>query len=355
MFCDWMQVWQDHPRELPREFVTDYTIRIDDAGEIKHTGATPFRVEGSHSSSLSIRAYENKVSFSGNVGRFGRADNVLNFDVDQTKQLINIFVSAMGLPEFTGGHVSSTAAVVSDRDTDRNVRTEHISTGAKVVRVDLTENWSAGSHSDAVAYTNYLTTVNYGRTRSNVYGDGETVVIGDKSRYKYEKVYIKSCEMNHRSKKTGVDQELIDYVEDQGIVRYELELKQACDRLGIRPWNKCTQLNCEEIFEKYQGKVMRQANIVEPTQLPTAMLKTYALHKAGINVKEQVSRATFYRHRKVILEELGIDISRKRKPEVEAVRVIRLRPVVVPDKYVQQFDRTAMALREAANEIRKAG
>ena len=354
MFCDRFDVWQDHGHDNFDDVVSQYTFRTDPDGEVIHTGAQKCRIEGSHSTSIGVRAYGSVVSFDGNIGRFGRADNLDNFTVDETKYLINVLVESLGLPPFTGSSVNSTAPVISDHASDFGRNKESVYLGAKVVRIDLTENFATGSRGDSLDYIRHLSTNNYGRQKTGIGGTGESIVIGEGSRFVYQKAYLKADELLAHKHKTGVPAELISYCYRNGIVRYELELKQACDRYGVRPWNNCTQSRCAEIFEKYRDKVMVESDVKREVELPKPQLKTLAMFKSGMNPRDHMSRATWFHHRKIIKDQTGIDISNVRSLNQEQVKVIRLRSVNVPPAFRPSVEVVADRLRQAALEAKAA-
>lgn len=358
MFCDFMQVYQDHGQSGNWATVCDQlTYRVDSAdGAVLHKGATPLKIEGSYATAFLVRCHGGVVSFSGNIGRFGRSDNVVNFSVDDTKKLINIFLSAMGLPVFTGGQVTSSAPVISDGQQDDSRRIESIYNGARVTRVDLTENFATGSRVDALEFMRLMSMTNYGRMKVGVYGNGETVTIGEGSRYLYQKIYLKADEMRQRQKKTEVSDDYIQHAYDSGLVRYEIEFKQACDRVGIRPWDNCTDKKIKPIYKQYREKAIKTMKTIDDKgeALPLPVLKTYCMFREGTDPRLHMSRATWYKHKKIIEDVKGIDISNPRASSEEPTRIIELEKYEPPQHHKPDFEFVAAQLLKAAESVRVA-
>ncbi|CAA32522.1 gene X product [Lineavirus I22] len=71
--------------------------------------------------------------------------------------------------------------------------------------------------------------------------------------------------------------------------------------------------------------------------LPSALRMTYVCWKQGICVTDMVSRATYFRHRKV-LKEFGIDIAVTvdrvdNSNVVPLIRVLEAKPASIPSQY----------------------
>lgn len=293
---------------------------IDPSGEISRLKSLPVKVEGSHSTKLTVRVDKDRVYLSGNVGRFGRRDNLFNFDVDVTKRLANAVMDRFGLPRFDSR--------------------------AKIVRIDLTTNYATGSASNARQYLWSIGRIATGRQKRHAHPDGATVEWGGKgnggsgSRYVYSKVYIKGTELYKKQKKTEAPQSAIDYCHDQGIVRYEVELKQALYRKGLKNWNDCTTETTTRLFEEYRDRqimaeIKTEANDISKLSKEGRMV--YNSWKCGEDLVSMMSRATWYRHRRKILDALDVDIAERCKDPIPEpkVKVIYLKPITeLPANYL---------------------
>jgi II/X family phage/plasmid replication protein len=94
----------------------------------------------------------------------------------------------------------------------------------------------------------------------------------------------------------------------------------------------------DELFNTYLGKInmTTQATLIDEQLLnmPSKLRGTYTLWKQGIHLRDMLSKPTFFRHRKDLLE-FGIDInSTCLTPEhnnvVPLMRIIEAKPVEIP-------------------------
>lgn len=152
------------------------------------------------------------------------------------------------------------------------------------------------------------------------------------------KAYRKGAEM----KAHGVDDELVQWATDQGIVRVELELKRReLQERGLRDIGNITQEKLEAIFEDHLEPFRRVDSSDEPdilAAIPARSRAYAAAWLAGQDVRLLCSSATLYRHAKV-LREYGLDILESRNIErfPVKVRVIDLVPVSVPEWYLKRM------------------
>lgn len=109
----------------------------------------------------------------------------------------------------------------------------------------------------------------------------------------------------------------------------ELELKRACD---LAP-------RIDGLYEDYVSRIiMNGQQKLSPAQimkLPARLRSTYALWKDGHFMIDMLSRASYYRHRKELLE-FGVDISMPCDADTEAsnvvplIRVLEAKPKTLP-------------------------
>lgn len=150
------------------------------------------------------------------------------------------------------------------------------------------------------------------------------------------KAYRKGPEM----KKHGLpaDHNLVRYCEEHGIVRVEVELKRRLlGELGLDEIGNVSDAKLAELFREQTEPFRRFDMSDEPDILASVPVRSRAYAAAwlaGQDVREMVSRATLFRHAK-ILREHGLDILEPRNIERFPVRVrmIDLQPVAIPDWY----------------------
>ena len=333
-FIDWITIKQSH--ELPLPVITDGCIQsINADGVLQFQTHRAKRIEGSYDTSMSIRCDGHTVIFSGNISRFGEPDNVFGLDLQTAIRKLNLVIEKLGIPPFTAGQRMIIAKTVYGE------RTGAIAwTGATISRLDCTQNYITGSHENAKAYLEYLSTQQgSARTQVGTHGDGETVDWNRGSRRVYQKVYIKATELIKHKNETP----MMHFCQDNGLIRNEVTYKatqlqtMSCYYLGGFDMK---QLELD-LSQRQSILTRATADVDDLDTLPNHFRRTARDYLAGDDVRTNLSLATFKRHRKAILP-YGIDISVKRnvinfRPKV---RVIQLQPVVQSDyeQYLENFN-----------------
>lgn len=335
-FVDWLTIRQTHEHQLP-EVNCGVVMGVDVNGEVEWQTKRASRIEGSFETSVQVRCDGNTVTFHGNVSRFGRSNNLFGYSFGQCLIRVNNILQRLGLPPFTAGQKFYRQV----RHDSGECSLRPAWTGATISRIDLTANFETGSMSDARAYLAWLSTQQgSSRLKVGTYPDGETVEWGKGSRYLYQKVYIKSTDM----KKRGGPQELIDYCESVGLVRFEVTAKstwlieKGCNYLGGFDMKQL-----ELLFEERTSLLTRAEHTHDDLEeLPNAYRRTARDYLAGDDLKKRMSKVSFWRHRKAILP-YGIDISVARNVVnfQPRIRVIELKPASVPTWY--QLDERLVA------------
>lgn len=326
-FVDWLSVSQVHTEGGLPLVDSGCVMGVDDSGELEWKTSKAVKHEGSFETSLNVRCDGHRVTFSGNVSRFGRADNLFGFDFWECMRRVNEVLQHYNLPPFSAGKKI-------ERVSRGEVRYEW--TGARVSRIDLTANYETGSVDNAHALMQYLGSQHAGRHEGRVLGQGETVAFGAGSRRQYWKAYIKHLELTRHG---GGDQRVIEHCASRGVVRFE----------GTVRSNALTDLGCAflgdyesgwamaqliQLFEQ-QTQVLHRAerSTDDLDELPRHLRATARDYMAGMDCAARMSRASFYRHRAELLP-YGIDIAvRNVRPFQPRVRVIELRPAEIPSWY----------------------
>lgn len=339
-FCDWVSIYQTHPRlsdDLPR--VNDGAfVRYAADGSHECTTLKKFKVEGSHETGVFIRCDGKTVWFEGNVSRFGRLDNVFGFSLQQCIDRINAICSSLGLPPFTSG--SSYRSQTNDR---------LCFTGARITRLDLTNNFQAGSPENAYSFMRHLSMQQASRLKTGTYGEGETVDFGRGSRRVYSKAYLKAPEIlrHSRKKSKGGETEfsrpfnpyinqLAEWCASIGLVRFETTYKstflidnsfQYLGGLDMRRLEK-------DFIERQSVFTRTTCEADQLSELPKASLAVYRMWQAGDDLITKFKKSQFYKHRSALLP-FGVDIAIKSNVInfVPRVKVIQLSPCPVPDFY----------------------
>lgn len=267
------------------------------------------QVKGSHDTSVMIFSDGCRVLVMGNVGRFGRIDNVFNLSFWETLEKTNSITKKFGLPPFTKGK-----SVYLDGKTIRHF-------GAVVTRLDITVNVKTGSPQNARHLVDMLKTRSMKYVKKRVYDTSVSWGTGRNPCKAYNKAQEIIGHLKGKSKE--LKQEVLSSVGyktalEDGLVRFEqtidrktlsetylrdienitdeklaMALKRKLDEVFQQPDRKVTKYNPLAVFEKKKHR-----NTVNAWML-------------GQDLKDEnnMSTATYYRHRKEILAISGIDIS----------------------------------------------
>ena len=206
----------------------------------------------------------------GDVGVFGRHDNVFNYSfVDTIKKLNDLLVNDFELPPFTAGE-----------DFFRQVRFHRFKelkllrvwTGATLSRIDLTQNFFLGSPELAAEYMHYLASLKPTRMRTHINGSSdliETVNYGLNSKYRSGVVYNKALEFSrHKADKLKHKEpyylNLFNYLNNNGVLRYELRLRQRyLTQSGLRYLGAIMEYpqELDKIFAESASAVIRDTSL----------------------------------------------------------------------------------------------
>jgi hypothetical protein len=330
LFVDWLTIRQVHPAGgLPK--VSDgWVIGVDADGQAQFETMKRSEIEGSFESRMWLRSNGNEVEFHGNIARYGRRDNVFGYSFRETIRRVNDLLNLHGLPPFEPG------------EKRRYADTGLFWTGARASRIDITVNYSAGSEADASRMLLALGQHHIGRQRGTVSPDESTVMYGYGSKYVSGKVYLKHVELErHRKRRSGahVDQEVIDFCKSVGLLREEFTLKSRFLTQQDLCW--LGEIDAQRLYQVYRSRTQfqrfRTMDIKDTSALSAGARGTLARYEQG--EPHGLARRTYYRHRKEILETVGIDISVPRNVEQlqTPVRVIEVQPLVAPEWYRRKY------------------
>jgi X family protein len=321
-------------------------VRCDDKG-LRYSIKSR-EVSGSHSTKLRLRSDGRTVSLSGNVGRYGRPDNVWNYDLDETVLRASQIARDHGLPAFTPGECYEVQRL-SRHDYDLGLY--HRWTGAAIRQLHVTQNRCAGNPKMAIETMRYLQGHRAARLSKGTYGD-ETLQFGRTGGHKWIVVYRKAAEMlaharGDDAKKAVKKTPEYQMAHDMGLIRIECKFSadylrdHACRYIGDATMAKVISLFRNETAFLLDADPDRALRVV--SELPPK-LRSAALHWIrGDDLREIYPRATFFRHVKA-LRELGIDASEPRgerrqggldelQAMLDRLPKVDLRPLPPPEWY----------------------
>lgn len=366
-FIDWMDMRQTHSgQDLPivgggvlvkGEEAMECTEEgqrfiVVKAGEGYTNHVRPLQHRGSYDTNLLVRCDGTHVRISGNVGRWGRADNVFNHSLGDTVAKASEIVMDKGLPAFSAGH-KCMKQTMSRHDIERNVNPWDWS-GAHFQELHATRNFMAGNEAISKEAMRYMSAKRGARLAKGIYGD-ETLVFGKQNGKLHKRVvvYRKAAEMLAHAKgqdaKTAMKKtQEYQFAQDVGLIR--IECKWGRDFLrdnGLRYLGDSTMSKVISIFERETDFLLdaEPERIIRLIDELPSKLRSAALHWIrGDDLRQLYSRATFFRHVKA-LRDIGIDASEPRnvtgKPNTEEAlqRLLDtlprfdLKPLAVPDWY----------------------
>jgi hypothetical protein len=341
LFIDWMSLWQVHPNHTPIN--SGSIITSDGSGRTLFAHTRTSRIQGSHSTSCSVKSDGSIVVASGNFGRLNRQDNLFNFSPLQFIECSNRALEFASLPRFSFRNYRDKAIGMSSPRSVGFNRTDFDETRASseflhLSRIDLTKNYSCGSVGIARSVIRAISGKSITRVKKGVGGD--VSVWWSNTRYML-KVYIKSLEMESHGCTSGLAYE---YARDNGIIRLELELKRR--ELSDLGWSNFEEfLNAwdmgtvHKLFSDYE-KVLNVNSVSNDSEfidsLPVRLRVPAAAFLSGRDVRSLMTKPTFYRYRKALLD-YGIDISDERPAQIQTkIRTVEIQPLAAPDWYWKQ-------------------
>ncbi|HAT1685402.1 TPA: Replication-associated protein G2P [Klebsiella oxytoca] len=307
-------------------------VSIDADGEIEWKSVKRLAVRGSNESTMHVRSvgsdgegHATHIYIDGNPSKFLQGHNVVGSD-DLLGLAITVYarvLSQLNIPH----HMASYFEVLNGN--------------FKISRVDINYMYSLESLENVQSWlyaAEFKAKTRHGRATSKA----GTVYMGKSSRRWSLKFYSKYVE--HMGGKKGhtipdkfVYEGLLDWTKDKlriELVLRSLELKELNLNFG-KSWNIETAKN---VFSDYIGRLEMSQNVLlsDKTimQLPRSARSTYLLWKQGANMRDILTKPTFFRQRKQLLD-YGIDInfyceSPDTNNVIPLVRTLEAKPAEIP-------------------------
>ena len=320
-----------HNPDVLRSGQSIRTKIVDGVELIEYDIANRLSVKGSHDASITIRSHtDSTVEISGNPAKFLQGHNV--FGTNDLKYLVAKMIDKLCKID-----------ELQLKPTD--IEYENIQQGNyHLTRVDVNEHFAFPSAQVARAWLRAAgNSANMKFRGAGLFIEGTLYFEG--KRY-IPKIYFKYDEINSKKKGHRLPDELlqipelIEYAEKS--LRFEIkilstQLKDWCLHLGCN-WDAdtATMLINDQFISKLQlsANMAIDSNVVE--SLPKNLRLTYAAWANGEDLRQVLSRATFYRYRTKLLEH-GIDISIVQDKEAEQtnvvpmIRYLEAVPMGIPD------------------------
>ena len=314
--CDWLSGLASSRLAAAagaRMYDTGKFCAIAPDGELKVLRSDRVLLEGSHDSRLWVSSPTGTDLFlSGNPVKFFQGHNLFG-----SSDVHGLFFAA-------GSAVRQRLGLFPSPQTYKSCEFTH-----RFSRIDLTRSFRFASDAHARAW---LRTV--GCTARTRHGGalmrGDTVYFGKSSRRWSFKLYLKSDELQARSKHHHVSEKLsqasIRQLHDWsvGVVRFELTLR------GLELKDLVFDDGAPgRIWESYFSRILLNRNteagetdMTEQT-LPQSLRGYVARWRFGEDLRATLTKPTYYRVRRELLDHLGIDIAVvQQKPERDVSRVV---------------------------------
>jgi hypothetical protein len=341
MFVDWLTVRQGH-RQAPL-FADSYVARVDiEDGKLIWGNYVGKSEEGSFSSSLRIRSDGRMVEVSGNPSRWNREENLFGVrSVDAAIAVFNSVLVGLGLPEFYEDERTRLSARLL-QGSDSLARD-----GCTITRVDVTENYSTGGLRNSEHALHALRAFRHQNRAPVDYGS--SLYWGMGSNFTTRKYYLKGPEMRrHRKGKSEYWDQVLAFVEAEGVLRFEVSCKSAfLRRSGLDRPGAWSDEVMSAILKGYGLHERATAGASSMNDIRGALVSagigelraTRLEHGAlaflnGCNMRDGMSKSTFYRMRRDLLL-VGIDIAADLNISALrfAIETIQLKPTEMPDWY----------------------
>lgn len=329
VFVDWFAATQFHPKGGLPLFTSGLSLQADSGGHFFAERGKSAPVAGSYETAVRIFCDGARVVLSGNVGRFNRPDNVFGFGFWEVFHRANRILQSVGLPPFSFNDdcgASNTGRFSDGRNMPRG--------GCTISRLDLTTNYRAGSLAQARAVMRSLSSRSIKRARKGMSGDESVWFSNSRS-------MVKAYRKGHEMRVHGGDAMICDWADEEGLVRFEVELKaRELSDLGLSHPLDITDDKLAAVFNERTAPFRQIDSSDEPDVLANIPQRSRAYAAAwlgGQDCRLLCSQATLYRHAKV-LREYGLDILEVRNIQQfpTKVRVIDLEPLAVPDWYLKR-------------------
>lgn len=261
MFYDWLKITQEFDFDLPLVSDRAYQNIEVSSGECGQVVQPRFQHQGSYCTSISIQISGSRLTVEGNPSRFNRLDNVYGLrTLDQCVEVFNRITNELGLPPFTK------CTKRFQRQSEDGTKVSVCSDGAIIQRVDITDNFCTGGYSRD--YLRGLSTLRFRNSIPRLHTNGfgvDWLSAKGNAHLIYPKCYDKANELRlhalpkikrnfgSSSSEYSYLLKLIEYLDKNGVIRFEQELHSAYLRKhDLRFWG----LFDEEAFREQHQELI---------------------------------------------------------------------------------------------------
>lgn len=286
-------------------------------------------VKGSYSSKITIKTLHTgpngELYFSGNPAKFLQGHNLFG-----STDIIGMMAATL----------ERVFAILNITPSAENLARIH-SGDYELTRIDVTAMYELPSLSDVRAWIRAAAHASRSRHKSAGILSGDTLYWGKNSRRWTMKAYAKGQEIlasgHELNKSLPHYDELVKWAQNK--LRVELVLRgPQLKKEGINTAIAFSKMGAASIFQKYRERIAMSENFTLTSALvetlPNYLRCTYVLWERGEDLRNKLSKNTYYRHRRELREQ-GVDISVKRSEEstntIPLIQVLEALPVGIPD------------------------
>jgi II/X family phage/plasmid replication protein len=360
VFIDWLSLR-----------ITDYNggdidgglvLGADSEHNIEWCSSKSLNIEGSYSAKTFIRAWHGNFEISGNPTKFLQGHNL--FGISDVRKLAVAWVKTV-----------LSVACIHAPEVIKAVEEGR----ARISRMDIAGMFDCGTHNDAVRDWIRSASPALAKSRQKITTEENSFSIGKRSNYLRCICYNKWAEMRvHKPHlPMHLDQPLNTWAKNKLRVEFRLmrsllmtnqitpdgHLKKKVEHLieldntlqhksktSIHYLKNWTSTDIERVFyhltrEKIMNnlppeQIYRDVDLV--SELPTSVHSTYLLWKNGHDVKNILPQRTFYRHKKIIHDHLGLNINSNKNAidnkakVIPLLRVLEAEPCIIPEWAYEQ-------------------
>jgi len=337
------------PVNLPCPIDGGHTLKLDRSGEVRQRVPHRLPVEGSFSSSITVRAPSvGELEISGNPVKWLQGHNLYG-----TSDPVRLLWATLERLETIEGVFPCSLA-------DMGLHGPHSLAETILTRVDNTAMFLLSSDVDVLAWLRAAAATGYVSHRGRGVMRGDTLVFGDAAGKSFARwqivLYSKGQEIGaHRLPDFMMaDDEIVQWTgrclrTEVRLGRLELD-KQGLRRLGNWHGGTSTAMWTEKMARIDFNEGDGTSTTLET--LPRNLRATYAAWTTGQDIRTMLSRRTFYRYRRQLQEHAGVDIAIP-PPKVPTGQVVPFRRVLeaVPAGRPAWADRVDRQLREGGATI----
>ena len=309
MQIDWLSASVSTPPQLWPGYESGRTIKLASDGEILENRLTASQVEDDEpSSSKNFRVWTptpGQLYLSGNPVKLLQGHNLFG-----SMDLLGLYLEA-------GVWVRQNAGLFPGPQTWDSCEFS----SPRYSRIDITRSYRFATDAEALDYVRFVAGNAKSRHGAAKLYDSGTAYLGQSSRRWTMKIYAKKQELLHGLRGAGrrifatmFPDELLDW--STGVVRFELTLRGVELAKHCPPGDIHDSVFLAKLWQTYfhsiqfneNSSMTNRPDLIEET-LPHYLQGTVAIWRTGRDLRSLLSKPTFYRHRRDILDSCGIDIA----------------------------------------------